>query len=100
MNRRNINRDNYDDIYQDYLSKLKSETETDNDNQTVSLKYVKQVLAGAKANMDILKKKLIKEGVDNKVKTEVIEKMKKTIDVYKNRYERANAELEVLKNYH
>lgn len=77
---------------------LNDSSECDSECEYVPVKDVKRIFASAKINMDILKKSAIQSGTENKIKEDVIKKMKTTITVYKNRYEQTNAELNVLKN--
>jgi hypothetical protein len=77
-----------------------TEDNTESDTEYVPARDVKRIFASAKINMDILKSNAVKLGTDNKIKGDVIGKMKKTIDVYKSRYEQANAELETMKGRH
>lgn len=81
-----------------YNVNLLESTTEDDDSEYVPSRDVKRIFASAKINMDLLKEKAVKSGIENKVKGDIIEKMKKTIDVYKNRYEQANAELETFKS--
>lgn len=77
-----------------------SEIQTDSENKKVSMKAVRRIFQSAKTNLDIMKKRSIETGVDNRIKDEVISKMKKSITVYKSKYEQAQAELDVFKNNH